>query len=90
MRWSDDNKTRKREEMPRPRTERNKIGNTFFPSFLLVFFIPGFGVFFLLLGEGRSGGIRWDGGGGGLRKGGGEGGRNGRRNGVKETKADER
>jgi len=29
-------------------------------------------------------------GGGGLRKGGGEGGRNGRRNGVKETKADER
>jgi len=40
-----------------------------------------------LLGEGRSGGIRWDGGGGGLRK---KGGGGGGRNGVKETKADEK
>lgn len=45
-----------------------------------------------MLGQGRSGRIRWDGGVwlGGLRKGRGEGGRNGRRNGVKETKADEK
>lgn len=45
-----------------------------------------------MLGQGRSGRIRWDGGAwlGGLRKGRGEGGRNGRRNGVKETKADEK
>jgi len=66
MRWSDDNKTRKREEMPRPRTERTKSEiYLFFPSFLLIFFlIPGFGFFFLIVG-GRE--IRWDwlGGGGG-------------------------
>jgi len=58
MRWSDDNKTRKREEMPRPRTERNKIGNTPFFFFPISFFlIPGFGFFCW----GRE--IRWDGGG---------------------------
>jgi len=48
-RWSDNNKTRKREEMPRPRTERKKSEtHLFFSSFLLVFsfLIPGFGGFF--------------------------------------------